>query len=160
MGDAMAVALLKWRGFTEEDFARAHPGGSLGRRLLLHVEDVMRKGADVPSVVADTRLADGLLEMSRKGLGMTPVVEKDGRLAGIITDGDLRRKMADTPNILDLTARDVMTPNPIAIQHTTLAVEALGIMEQRKITSIVVIDGDRRVEGVVHLHDLWRTEMV
>ena len=101
-----------------------------------------------------------IYEMSRKGLGMTSVVEKDGRLAGIITDGDLRRKMSGTPNVLDLTARDVMTVNPVAIPQNTLAVEALAIMEQRKITSIVVIDAARRVEGVVHLHDLWPTELV
>jgi arabinose-5-phosphate isomerase len=105
-------------------------------------------------------MKDVIYEMSRKALGMTSVVEKDGRLAGIITDGDLRRKMATTPNILDLAARDVMTVNPVAIPQTTLAAEALALMEQRKITSIVVVDGERRVTGVVHLHDLWRTGLV
>ena len=105
-------------------------------------------------------MRDVIYEMSRKGLGMTSVVEKDGSLAGIITDGDLRRKMGASPAIIELTAREVMTANPIAIAHTTMAVEALALMEQRKITSIVVIDADRRVEGVVHLHDLWRTGMV
>ena len=105
-------------------------------------------------------MRDVIYEMSRKGLGMTTVVEKDGRLAGIITDGDLRRKMSTAANVLDLTARDVMTPNPVTIATSTLAVEALAMLEQRKITSIVVIDADQRVEGVVHLHDLWRTGMV
>ena len=105
-------------------------------------------------------MRDVIYEMSRKGLGMTSVVEKDGRLAGIITDGDLRRKMSSAANVLDLTAQDVMTPNPVAIATSTLAVEALAMLEQRKITSIVVIDADQRVEGVVHLHDLWRTGMV
>jgi arabinose-5-phosphate isomerase len=120
----------------------------------------MHGGDALPVVQLHTAMRDVIYEMSRKGLGMTSVVEKDGRLAGIITDGDLRRKMSATPNVLDLAARDVMTVNPVTIPHTTLAVEALGLMEQRKITSIVVIDSDRRVEGVVHLHDLWRTEMV
>ena len=107
-----------------------------------------------------TSMKDVIYEMSRKKLGMTAVVEKDGRLAGIITDGDLRRKMGTNTTIMDLTAKDVMTADPVAIPHTTMAVEALAMMEQRKITSIVVIDADRRVEGVVHLHDLWRTGMV
>jgi arabinose-5-phosphate isomerase len=126
----------------------------------MRVEQLMHSGDALPVVQLHTAMKDVIYEMSRKGLGMTSVVEKDGRLAGIITDGDLRRKMAVTPNISELTARDVMTTNPVAIPNTTMAVEALAMMEQRKITSIVVIDGDRRVEGVVHLHDLWRTEMV
>jgi len=106
-----------------------------------------------------TAMKDVIYEMSRKGLGMTSVLEKDGTLAGIITDGDLRRKMSSA-NVLELTARDVMSVNPVTLLHDTLAVEALAVLESRKITSIVVVDGSRRVEGVVHLHDLWRTEMV
>jgi arabinose-5-phosphate isomerase len=159
MGDALAMTVLVEKGFKPEDFANLHPGGKLGKKLM-RVEQLMHGGDALPVVQLHTAMRDVIYEMSRKGLGMTSVVEKDGRLAGIITDGDLRRKMSATPDILDLTARDVMSINPVAIPHTTLAVEALGLMEQRKITSIVVIDGDRRVEGVVHLHDLWRTEMV
>jgi len=159
MGDALAMTVLVEKGFKPEDFATLHPAGKLGKRLM-RVEQVMHGGDALPVVQLHTAMRDVIYEMSRKGLGMTSVVEKDGRLAGIITDGDLRRKMAGTPHILELTARDVMTANPIAIAHTTLAVEALALMEQRKITSIVVINADRRVEGVVHLHDLWRTGMV
>ncbi len=159
MGDALAMTVLVEKGFKPEDFANLHPGGKLGKKLM-RVEQLMHGGDALPVVQLHTAMRDVIYEMSRKGLGMTSVVEKDGRLAGIITDGDLRRKMSGTPNVLDLAARDVMTVNPVAIAHTTLAVEALALMEQRKITSIVVIDGDRRVEGVVHLHDLWRTEMV
>jgi arabinose-5-phosphate isomerase len=159
MGDALAMTVLVEKGFKVEDFANLHPGGKLGKKLM-RVEQLMHGGDALPVVQLHTAMRDVIYEMSRKGLGMTSVVEKDGRLAGIITDGDLRRKMSATPNVLDLAARDVMTVNPVTIPHTTLAVEALGLMEQRKITSIVVIDSDRRVEGVVHLHDLWRTEMV
>ena len=159
MGDALAMTVLVEKGFKPEDFANLHPGGKLGKRLM-RVEQMMSAGDALPVVQLHTAMRDVIYEMSRKKLGMTAVVEKDGRLAGIITDGDLRRKMATTPAILDLVARDVMTVNPVAIAHTTLAVEALALMEQRKITSIVVVDADRRVEGVVHLHDLWRTGMV
>ena len=159
MGDALAMTVLVEKGFRPEDFANLHPGGKLGKRLM-RVEQLMHAGDSLPVVQLHTAMKDVIYEMSRKGLGMTSVVEKDGRLAGIITDGDLRRKMSGTPNISELTARDVMTPNPVAIPQSTMAVEALAMMEQRKITSIVVIDADRRVEGVVHLHDLWRTEMV
>jgi arabinose-5-phosphate isomerase len=159
MGDALAMSVLVEKGFKPEDFASLHPGGKLGKRLM-RVEQLMSAGDALPVVQLHTAMKDVIYEMSRKGLGMTSVVEKDGRLAGIITDGDLRRKMSGTPNISELTARDVMTPDPVAIPQSTMAVEALAMMEQRKITSIVVIDPDRRVEGVVHLHDLWRTEMV
>jgi arabinose-5-phosphate isomerase len=159
MGDALAMTVLVEKGFRPEDFANLHPGGKLGKRLM-RVEQLMASGDALPVVQLHTSMKDVIYEMSRKKLGMTSVVEKDGRLAGIITDGDLRRKMGANASIMDLTARDVMTANPVAILHTTMAVEALAMMEQRKITSIVVIDADRRVEGVVHLHDLWRTGMV
>ena len=159
MGDALAMSVLVEKGFKPEDFANLHPGGKLGKKLK-RVEQLMNAGDALPVVQLHTAMRDVIYEMSRKKLGMTAVVEKDGRLAGIITDGDLRRKMGTTPNILDLTAHDVMTINPVAIPQTTLAVEALALMEQRKITSIVVIDAERRVEGVVHLHDLWKTGMV
>ena len=159
MGDALAMTVLVEKGFKPEDFASLHPGGKLGKKLR-RVEQMMSSGDALPAVQLHTSMPDVLHEISRKKLGMTTVVEQDGRLAGIITDGDLRRKMTSTPNILELAARDVMTVNPVAIPQSTLAVEALALMEQRKITSIVVIDGDRRVSGVVHLHDLWRTGMV
>ncbi len=159
MGDALAMTVLVEKGFKPEDFANLHPGGKLGKRLM-RVEQLMHGGDSLPVVQLHTSMKDVIYEMSRKGLGMTSVVEKDGSLAGIITDGDLRRKMGTTPNIMELSARDLMTASPVAIGQSTLAVEALAMMEQRKITSIVVIDADRRVEGVVHLHDLWRTEMV
>lgn len=158
MGDALAMAVLVEKGFKPEDFANLHPGGKLGKRLM-RVEQLMHDGEALPVVQLHTAMKDVIYEMSRKGLGMTAVVEKDGRLAGIITDGDLRRKWSSA-SVQDLTAHDVMSVNPVTIPHDTLAVKALAMMEQRKITSIVVIDADRRVEGVVHLHDLWRTEMV
>ena len=159
MGDALAMTVLVEKGFKPEDFANLHPGGKLGKRLM-RVEQLMNSGDALPVVQLHTSTRDVIYEISRKGLGMTTVVEKDGRLTGIITDGDLRRKMGTTANIQDLSARDLMTANPIAISESTMAVEALAMMEQRKITSIVVIDGNRRVTGVVHLHDLWRTGMV
>ncbi len=159
LGDALAMAVLVEKGFKPEDFADRHPGGKLGRKLM-RVEQVMQTGDDLPIVQLATAMRDVIYEMSRKGLGMTTVVDGDGRLAGIITDGDLRRKMSSASNVLDLTARDVMTAHPVTIDRKTLAVEALAGLEKRKITSIVVIDRDRRVEGVVHLHDLWRTGMV
>ena len=158
MGDALAMAVLVEKGFKPGDFANLHPGGKLGKRLM-RVEQLMHDGEALPVVQLHTAMKDVIYEMSRKGLGMTAVVEKDGRLAGIITDGDLRRKWSSA-SVQDLTAHDVMSVNPVTIPHDTLAVEALAMMEQCKITSIVVIDADRRVEGVVHLHDLWRTEMV
>ena len=159
MGDALAMAVLVEKGFKPEDFANLHPGGQLGKKLM-RVQQLMHSGDALPVVQLHTVMREVIYEMSRKGLGMTSVVEKDGRLAGIITDGDLRRKMSTAGNVLDLTAQDVMSPNPVAIPVTTLAVEALAMLEQRKITSIVVIDANKRVEGVVHLHDLWRTGMV
>ena len=159
LGDALAMTVLVEKGFRPEDFANLHPGGKLGKRLM-RVHQLMSSGEALPVVQLHTAMRDVIYEMSRKKLGMTTVLEKDGRLSGIITDGDLRRKMATTPAIMDLAARDVMTVNPVAIPRTTMAVEALALMELRKITSIVVIDDDRRVEGVVHLHDLWRTGMV
>ncbi len=159
MGDALAMTVLVEKGFKPEDFASLHPAGKLGKRLM-RVDQLMAAGDELPVVQLHTSMKDVIYEMSRKKLGMTSVVEKDGRLAGIITDGDLRRKMGANASIMDLTAKDVMTLNPVAIQHSTLAAEALAMMEQRKITSIVVIDADRRVAGVVHLHDLWRTGLV
>jgi arabinose-5-phosphate isomerase len=159
MGDALAMTLLVAKGFREEDFASLHPGGKLGKRLM-RVHALMCAGARIPVVDARTPMKDVIYEMSSKGLGMTCVRNSAGGLAGIITDGDLRRHMATGPSILDLAAADVMTREPVTIPPSTLAVEALHVMEQRKITSIVVVGDDERIEGVVHLHDLWRTEMV
>jgi arabinose-5-phosphate isomerase len=159
MGDALAMTLLVAKGFREEDFARLHPGGKIGKRLM-RVEALMHANGDCPAVTATTRMRDVIYEMSRQRLGMTCVVDGDRRLLGIITDGDLRRHMDRASDILNLTAEDVMTRNPVAITAATLATEALLIMEQRKITSIVVVEGpSRTVQGVVHVHDLWRTEM-
>ena len=158
MGDALAMTLLVRKGFRVEDFASLHPSGKLGRRLM-RVEHVMHAGESAPIVRISTPMADVFHEMSSKRLGMTCVVDAEGRLMGIFTDGDLRRLMSRTPNVLSLTAGEAMTPNPFTISRELLAVEALRIMETHKITSVVVVDGQRAVEGVVHLHDLWPTKM-
>jgi arabinose-5-phosphate isomerase len=157
LGDAMAMALLVRKGFRQEDFANLHPGGKLGKRLM-RLEQLMHSGDQLPTVGPDTAMRDVIYEMSRKGLGMTCVVDETGRLLGIITDGDLRRHMS-TSNVLDQTAAEVMTRGPVTVRRSLLAVEALNLMEQRKITSVVVVASDGVAEGVVHLHDLWRTEM-
>src|SRR5256885_9177083 len=159
IGDALAMTLLVAKGFRQEDFASLHPGGKIGKRLM-RVESLMHSGKQCPVVRGDTKMRDVIYEMSSKGLGMACVLDGGDTLLGIITDGDLRRHMDRSQGILELSAADVMTRGPVAIPPTTLAAEALNIMEQRKITSIPVVDGDtRRVAGVVHLHDLWRTEM-
>jgi arabinose-5-phosphate isomerase len=157
LGDALAMTLLVRRGFKEEDFASLHPGGKLGKRLM-RAEALMSSGDAVPSVARDTTMRAVVAEMTRKKLGMTCVLEGDGRLAGIITDGDLRRHMAAFSNFLDRPAADVMSVSPVTIPGRMLAVEALKILEERKISSLIVVD-DGRVTGVLHLHDLWRTEM-
>jgi arabinose-5-phosphate isomerase len=157
MGDALAMTLLVEKGFRQEDFASLHPGGKLGKRLM-RVEALMHAGKQCPIVRADTRMRDVIYEMSSKGLGMTCVIDGDDEtLLGIITDGDLRRRMERGGEILDLSAGDVMSRHPVSVPRSTLAAEALNIMEQRKITSIVVAEGGlaKRVAGVLHLHDLW-----
>jgi arabinose-5-phosphate isomerase len=161
IGDALAMTLLVEKGFRQEDFANLHPGGKLGKRLM-RAEALMHAGKQCPVVRADTRMRDVIYEMSSKGLGMTCVIDGDDEtLLGIITDGDLRRRMERGGEILGLSAVDVMTRRPVSVPRHTLAAEALNIMEQRKITSIVVAeDGEpTRVAGVLHLHDLWRMEM-
>ncbi len=159
LGDALAVALLERRGFNHDDFAALHPGGRLGKKLL-RVRDLMHSGEALPKVQAGTRMPDVIYEMSRKGLGMTTVVDGNGALAGIITDGDLRRLMEKQRGaVLDLTAAECMTANPVTIAAEEFASAALRVMEQRKITSVVVVDGAQRVAGVVHLHDLWTLEL-
>jgi len=159
LGDALAMTLLVRKGFREEDFASLHPGGRLGRRLM-RVEHAMHAGDAAPLVRESTVMPEIFHEMSSKRLGMTCVVDDDGRLTGVFTDGDLRRLLTRTTDVLTLTAVQVMTRNPLTIDRRLLAVEALKIMEARKVTSVVVVDGERHVEGVVHLHDLWRTQMV
>ena len=157
LGDALAMTLLVEKGFREDDFATLHPGGKLGKKLM-RVEALMHAGAQCPVVRTDTRMRDVIYEMSSKKLGMTCVVDGDARLVGIITDGDLRRHMERANDILSLAAADVMTTNPVSIAGSMLAAEALNVMEQRKITSLVVTDATR-VAGVLHLHDLWHTEL-
>jgi arabinose-5-phosphate isomerase len=157
LGDALAMSVSVRKGFKEEDFANLHPGGKLGKRLM-RAEALMHKGDQLPHVALDTGMRDVIYEMSRKGLGMACVLDGDGRLAGIITDGDLRRRMSDMADIMERTARDVMTTRPVIIPGKMLAVEALKILEERKISSLIVVNDDR-VAGVLHLHDLWRTEM-
>jgi arabinose-5-phosphate isomerase len=159
MGDALAMTLLVRKGFREEQFASLHPGGKLGRRLT-RVENVMHSGTAAPIVRTDTAMPDVVHEMSSKRLGMTCVVDASGTLVGVVTDGDLRRLMLRTTNVLALTAAEVMTPNPITIASNLLAVEALKTMETHKITSVVVADARGSIQGVVHLHDLWRTQMI
>jgi arabinose-5-phosphate isomerase len=152
------MTLLVAKGFSQEHFASLHPGGKIGKRLM-RVEQLMHAGEQAPIVSADTPIPSVIYEMSSKGLGMTCVVDAAGRLTGIITDGDLRRHMTGRTNLLERTAADVMTRHPVTIKRETLAAEALLILEQRKITAIVVVDELDQVQGVVHLHDLWRTEM-
>ena len=159
MGDALAMTLLVAKGFKEQDFANLHPGGKLGKRLM-RVESLMQSGKKCPIVNPETSMRDVIYEMSRKSLGMTCVVDQQHTLLGIITDGDLRRHMERASNILSMTAADVMTKDPVAVAPDMLAAEALNIMERRKITALVVTGEARRVAGVVHLHDLWRTELV
>jgi len=161
IGDALAMTLLVEKGFRQEDFASLHPGGKLGKRLM-RVEALMHTDKQCPIVRADTRMRDVIYEMSSKGFGMTCVIDGDDEtLLGIITDGDLRRRMERGGEILDLRAGDVMSRHPVSVPRSTLAAEALNIMEQHKITSIVVAEGGlpKRVAGVLHLHDLWRMDL-
>ena len=156
MGDALAVALLKKRGFTAEDFARSHPSGSLGKRLLLRVSDVMRTGDRVPAVSADVSLRDALLEMTDKGLGMTAIVDGDRRILGIYTDGDLRRTLDTGADIRETIIRDVMHANCKTVAEDVLAAEALHMLEENKITGLLVADDDGVLIGALNIHDLFR----
>jgi arabinose-5-phosphate isomerase len=160
LGDALALALSGRKGFREEEFASLHPGGRLGKKLL-RVSMLMRADDAVPRVLAETPMTDVIAEMSSKKMGMTCVVDAAGRLEGILTDGDLRRHLLNGSGIAGRAASDVMTRRPATIARTLLAVEALRLMEERKITSVVVVDPETKiVEGVVHLHDLWRTQAI
>jgi arabinose-5-phosphate isomerase len=156
MGDALAVAVLEARGFTEEDFARSHPGGSLGRRLLLHVEEVMRRGDELPAVGPDTPLGAGLLEMSRKGLGMTTVVDEGRRVIGVFTDGDLRRALDRQLDVHTTAMREVMTAGGKVARPRMLAAEAVHMMEQHRITALPVVDDAGVLVGALNVHDLLR----
>ncbi len=164
MGDALAVVLLDRRGFKAEDFACYHPGGSLGKRLLLRVRDVMHSGDAVPQVGEETLIKDAIYEISSKKMGITAVVDKDGKLLGVISDGDLRRWMEKTEqtgeNLLAKRARDIMTKKPKVIGKDALAAEAVAVMESRSITCLLVPDADFRPEGVIHLHDLLKAGVV
>jgi arabinose-5-phosphate isomerase len=154
LGDALAMAVSVRKGFREEDFARLHPGGKLGKRFL-EVGDLMHTGEQIPSVAPDTSMKDVIYEMSRKGLGMTTVQDGEGRLLGVITDGDLRRLMENEPDPLSRSAAQVMHPGGVRIEADELATAALRLLEDRRITSLMVTGDDERVEGVLHLHDLW-----
>jgi len=160
LGDALAVALLDARGFTADDFARSHPAGSLGRRLLLHITDVMHGGDDLPRVREDASLSEALVEMSRKRLGMTAVVDGDGRLLGLFTDGDLRRTLDSALDVRQTRIADVMTRQPRTIGADQLAAEAARLMETHKINGLIVVDGDGRAVGALNIHDLLRARVV
>ena len=160
VGDALAVALLKARGFTEEDFARSHPSGSLGRRLLLHVKDVMRTGVQIPKVRPETPLGEGLMEVTRKGLGMTAIVDEADRVLGVFTDGDLRRALDRAADLHGTRMDQVMTHNAKTVRAQTLAAEAVLLMETHRITSLLVVDADGVVVGALNVHDLLRAGVV
>ena len=161
LGDALAVALLEARGFTAEDFARSHPAGALGRRLLLHIRDVMHAGSEVPRVREDATLSEALVEMSRKRLGMTAVVDAEDRLLGLYTDGDLRRTLDDASvDVRGARIAEVMTRTPKTIGADALAVEAAQLMEAHKINALLVVDGGGRVVGALNIHDLLRARVV
>ncbi len=160
MGDALAVALLDARGFREEDFARSHPGGALGRRLLTHVRDVMRSGEAIPAVTADVSLSLALLEITRKGIAMTAVVDEHFHAIGVFTDGDLRRLIEQVQDFTKLTIADVMHANPRTIGPDQLAVDAVHMMEQFRINQLLVSDATGKLVGALHIHDLTRAKVI
>lgn len=160
LGDALAVAVLDARGFREDDFARSHPGGALGRKLLTLVSDVMRAGDDVPVVSADTLLYDALFEITKKGIAMTAVVDDAGRAIGVFTDGDLRRLIEKQQHFSNLVIRDVMSKNPRTISSDKLAAEAVSIMEKFRINQLLVTDNDGKLIGALHIHDLTEAKVI
>jgi len=160
LGDALAVALLDARGFGEQDFARSHPGGALGRRLLTHVRDIMRSGARVPAVPLDASLAAAVLEISRKGLGMTAIVDDAQRVLGIYTDGDLRRTLEKHVDFNATPIRDVMSRHPRAIGPDALAAEAVRVMEQYNISQMLVVDAEQKLVGALNMHDLLHAKVI
>jgi arabinose-5-phosphate isomerase len=160
LGDALAVALLDARGFRAEDFARSHPGGALGRKLLTHVRDIMRSGDAVPRVAPEAPFLDVMREMSAKGLGATAVVDADGRAVGVFTDGDLRRAIEGGVKLLDCDARAVMRPDPRSVREDALAVEAAGLMEDARVTTLLVRDTEGRLVGAINTNDLMRAKVI
>ncbi len=160
LGDALAVTLLEARGFSAQDFARSHPGGSLGRRLLTHVSDVMRSGPDVPKVPESATLKETILEMSRGRLGMTAVLDASGRVCGIFTDGDLRRALAQITDVGATRVADVMSAQPRSIRPEALAAEAVQIMETHKINQLLVVDARGELVGALNMHDLFRAKVI
>ncbi|WP_405002820.1 KpsF/GutQ family sugar-phosphate isomerase [Janthinobacterium violaceinigrum] len=160
LGDAIAVALLDLRGFKEEDFARSHPGGALGRRLLTHVHDVMRSGERVPKVSVDASLLQALEEMTKKGMGMTAVVDGDNHPVGVFTDGDLRRMFERVQDFTQVAIRDVMHAQPRSIAPERLAVDAVAVMEQFRINQMLVVDADGKLVGALHIHDLTQAKVI
>ena len=160
LGDALAVALLDARGFVEADFARSHPGGSLGRKLLMHVRDLMRSGDALPLVAPTASMSQMLREMSAKGLGFTAVADADGQVLGIFTDGDLRRLIERGVDLLPLTAQEVMHRSPRLVREDALAVDAAGLMEQHRITSVIVVDEAGRITGALNSNDLMRAKVI
>lgn len=160
MGDALAVAVLDARGFREEDFARSHPGGSLGRRLLTHVRDIMRTGDAIPQVSPDTKLSNALLEITQKGMAMTAVIDENRHIVGVFTDGDLRRLMEKLQDFSQLKIADVMRTNPRSIRPEQLAVEAVEIMETYRINQLLVADESGELVGALHIHDLTRAKVI
>ena len=160
LGDALAVALLDARGFVEADFARSHPGGSLGRKLLMHVRDLMRSGDALPLVAPTASMSQMLREMSAKGLGFTAVADADGQVLGIFTDGDLRRLIERGADLLPLTAQEVMHRSPRLVREDALAVDAAGLMEQHRITSVIVVDEAGRITGALNSNDLMRAKVI
>ena len=160
LGDALAVALLDARGFREDDFARSHPGGALGRKLLTHVRDVMRDGAAVPRVAPDAGFMALMREMTDKGLGATAIVDGDGRVLGIFTDGDLRRLVAKGIDLRALSAREVMHPRPHLVRDDALAVDAADLMEAQRVTSMLVVDAEERLVGALNSNDLMRSKVI
>ena len=160
LGDALAVALLDARGFSADDFARSHPGGTLGRRLLTHVSDVMRTGESIPCVPQDASFSAALLEMSRKGMGMTAIVNEGGRLEGVFTDGDLRRALEHAGDVRHVGISQLMTRGPRTIGANRLAAEAVQMMEAHKINHLLVVDDEERLVGALNMHDLFRAKVI
>lgn len=160
LGDALAISLLEARGFSEEDFARTHPGGALGKRLLIRIADLMHSGERLPSVTESASLQDALLEMTRKGLGATAVIDASNKLIGIFTDGDLRRTLEKNADLRGVKIADVMTRNPRTMAADKLAAEAAQTMQQRKITCVLIVDEGNRLVGALHTHDLMRAGVI
>lgn len=160
LGDALALCVLDQRGFTAEDFALSHPGGSLGRRLLTRVSDIMRSGNDIPKVLVNASLTEGLIEMTQKGIGLTAIVDENNRIVGVFSDGDLRRAFEAGIDAAKTSIREVMKTDPLTVQANQLAIKAVEIMEHRKIAALLVVDADQTLIGAVNMHDLLRAKVV